>query len=287
MHKLISIPIAATIALAASLPLRAETIGEAAKAIEAELGGRVGVMLRTPGQPPLAEVRAGERFAMMSTFKALLCGAVLARVDAGQDRLDRVIPYKKSDLVPYSPVTETHVADGMSVGDLCAAAITVSDNSAANLLLASVGGPSALTDFARFLGDEVTRLDRWETALNEAAPGDPRDTTTPAAMVGDLEALLIGAKLTPRSRTQLETWMRDDRVAGPLIRASLPQGWGIADKTGAGDHGSRGIVALIRTPDGKPWLTAIYLGDSTADLDSRNRAVRRIGKAVIETIAGH
>lgn len=286
MHKLISLPLAAAVALAASLPLRAETIGEAAKAVEAELGGRVGVVLRAPGQAPLAEVRAGERFAMMSTFKVLLCGAVLARVDAGQERLDRVISYKKGDLVPYSPVTEKHVEGGMSVGDLCAAAITVSDNSAANLLLASIGGPSALTDFARFLGDELTRLDRWETALNEAAPGDPRDTTTPKAMVGDLEALLIGAKLTPRSRAQLETWMRDDRVAGPLIRASLPEGWGIADKTGAGDHGSRGIVALIRTPDGKPWLTAIYLGDSNADLDGRNRAVRRIGKAVVETIAG-
>jgi beta-lactamase class A TEM len=160
----------------------------------------------------------------------------LARVDAGQEQLARRIQYRQQDLVAYSPVTEKHLTDGMTVAELCSAAITMSDNTAGNLLLSAIGGPSELTAFLRKAGDRVTRLDRWETALNEALPGDERDTTTPEAMAQTLRQLLTGKILTPASQQQLMAWMEADKVGGPLIRSVMPTGWFIADKTGRGDE---------------------------------------------------
>ncbi|MCZ0962537.1 class A beta-lactamase [Paracoccus benzoatiresistens] len=263
-------------------PAPAETIAEAARAIEAELGGRVGVALRRQGGPEVAGHRAGERFPLSSTFKAPLCGAILTLVDAGEDELDRVIGYTPADLVTYSPVTETR--DAMTVGELCEATITLSDNTAANLLLERVGGPQDFTEYLRAIGDDTTRLDRWETDLNEGAPGDPRDSSTPAAMVATLERLLFGPVLSDASQQQLEAWMRADRVADDLIRASLPEGWIIGDKTGAGGHGSRSIVAVVRPPEGDPWLAAVYLTGNQADMATRNRAIARIGAAIVAEI---
>ncbi len=155
---------------------------------------------------------------MMSTFKVLLCGAVLSRV-AGQEQLGRRIHYSQNDLVEYSPVTEKHLTDGMTVRELCSAAITMSDNTAANLLT-TIGGPKELTAFCN-MGDHVTRLDRWEPELNEAIPNDERDTTMPAAMATTLRKLLTGELLTLASRQQLIDWMEADKVAGPLG----PSGW--------------------------------------------------------------
>ncbi len=151
---------------------------------------------------------------MMSTFKVLLCGAVLSRVDAGQEQLGRRIHYSQNDLVEYSPVTEKHLTDGMTVRELCSAAITMSDNTAANLLLTTIGGPKELTAFLHNMGDHVTRLDRWEPELNEAIPNDERDTTMPAAMATTLRKLLTGELLTLASRQQLIDWMEADKVAG-------------------------------------------------------------------------
>ena len=182
---------------------------------------------------------------MMSTFKVLLCGAVLSRVDAGQEQLGRRIHYSQNDLVEYSPVTEKHLTDGMTVRELCSAAITMSDNTAANLLLTTIGGPKELTAFLHNMGDHVTRLDRWEPELNEAIPNDERDTTMPAAMATTLRKLLTGELLTLASRQQLIDWMEADKVAGPLLRSALPAGWFIADKSGAGERGSRGIIAAL------------------------------------------
>ncbi len=203
-------------------------------------------------------------------------------MDAGDEQLDRRIHYRQQDLVDYSPVSEKHLADGMTVGELCAAAITMSDNSAGNLLLKIVGGPAGLTAFLRQIGDNVTRLDRWETELNEALPGDVRDTTTPASMATTLRKLLTTPSLSARSQQQLLQWMVDDRVAGPLIRAVLPAGWFIADKTGAGERGSRGIVALLG-PDGKAErIVVIYLRDTPATMVERNQQIAGIGAALIE-----
>lgn len=182
------------ISLIAALPLAVFASPqplEQIKISESQLAGRVGyVEMDLASGRTLAAWRASERFPLMSTFKVLLCGAVLARVDAGDEQLDRRIHYRQQDLVDYSPVSEKHLADGMTVGELCAAAITLSDNSAGNLLLKIVGGPAGLTAFLRQIGDNVTRLDRWETELNEALPGDVRDTTTPASMATTLRKLL-------------------------------------------------------------------------------------------------
>ncbi|HBS3705439.1 TPA: OKP family class A broad-spectrum beta-lactamase [Klebsiella quasipneumoniae subsp. quasipneumoniae] len=274
------------ISLIAALPLAAFASPPPLEQVtrsESQLAGRVGyVEMDLASGRTLAAWRASESFPLMSTFKVLLCGAVLARVDAGDEQLDRRIRYRQQDLVDYSPVSEKHLADGMTVGELCAAAITMSDNSAGNLLLKSVGGPAGLTAFLRQIGDNVTRLDRWETELNEALPGDVRDTTTPASMAATLRKLLTSHALSARSQQQLLQWMVDDQVAGPLIRAVLPAGWFIADKTGAGERGSRGIVALLG-PNGKAErIVVIYLRDTPATMAERNQQIARIGAALIE-----
>ena len=260
---------------------RADTLS-AVKQAETTLAARVGYAeLDLASGKVLNSYRQHERFPMMSTFKVLLCGAVLARVDAGQEQLNRRLTWQKADLITYSPVTEKHLADGMTVAELCDAAITLSDNTAANLLLSTLGGPQKLTDFIRKTGDGTTRLDRVEPELNEALPGDVRDTTTPAAMAKTLRQLLTGDTLTAASRQQLARWMEEDKVAGPLLRSVLPAGWYIADKTGAGERGSRGIVAALG-PDGTPSrIVVIYVTGSKATMDERNKAIAAIGEAVI------
>lgn len=253
------------------------------KAAETQLDARVGYaeISLTDGKI-LESYRSQERFPMMSTFKVLLCGAVLSRVDAGQEQLTRRVHYRKQDLIEYSPVTEKHLTDGMTVGELCSAAITMSDNTAANLLLSTLGGPSELTAFLRKTGDNVTRLDRWEPELNEALPGDERDTTTPEAMAQTLHQLLTGKTLTPASRQQLMDWMEADKVGGPLIRSVTPTGWFIADKTGAGERGSRGIVAALG-PEGKPArIVVIYITGTEATMDERNKKIADIGASLIK-----
>lgn len=260
-------------------PVTLETVKKA----ESQLNARVGYAeLDLANGKLLESYRSQERFPMMSTFKVLLCGAVLSRVDAGQEQLARRIQYRQQDLVAYSPVTEKHLTDGMTIGELCNAAITMSDNTAANLLLSTIGGPAELTAFLRKTGDNVTRLDRWEPALNEALPGDERDTTTPEVMAQTLHQLLTGKTLTPASRQQLMDWMEADKVGGPLIRSVTPAGWFIADKTGAGERGSRGIVAALG-PDGKPArIVVIYITGTQATMDERNKKIADIGASLIK-----
>ena len=178
------------------------------EAVERRLGGRIGLAAMDARGRMRVSHRAQERFAMCSTFKLLLVAAVLARVDAGSERLGRLVHYGPADLLNYAPATSAKVsAGGMIVSDLCAAAIELSDNTAANLLLASIGGPAGYTAFVRTLGDKTTRLDRNEPALNSALPGDPRDTTSPAAAAEDLRRVLLGLVLTPDSRERLIGWL--------------------------------------------------------------------------------
>lgn len=278
--RLILIPLVAAFCLPAyAHQATLDKVREAEHLLKARVG--YAELDLTSGQL-LESYQADARFPVMSTFKVLLCGAVLARVDAGQEQLDRRIKYRESDLIIYSPVTEKHLAEGMTVSELCSAAITMSDNTAANLLLSTLGGPQALTAFLRKMGDPVTRLDRWEPALNQALPGDERDTSTPAAMAKTLRQLLTGEVLSVSSRQQLTEWMVADKVAGPLIRSVLPEGWFIADKTGAGERGSRGIVAALG-PDGKASrLVVIYLTESQATMDERNKQIAEIGASLIK-----
>lgn len=253
------------------------------KEIESQLNARVGYVQLDFSNGLLIEgYRSQERFPMMSTFKVLLCSAVLSRVDSGLEQLDRRIRYHQRDLIEYSPVTKEHLSEGMTVAELCNATITMSDNTAANLLLSSIGGPKELTKFLRKVDDQTTRLDRWEPMLNESLPEDERDTTTPEAMSKTLFTLLTGKVLTASSRQQLIDWMEADKVGGPLLRSVLPKGWFIADKTGAGEHGSRGIVAVLG-PDGKPSrIVIIYLTGSSATMDERNKQIAEIGASLIQ-----
>lgn len=260
-----------------------ETTLDRVKIAEEQLNGRVGYTEQDLASGKILDsYRSKERFPMMSTHKVLLCAAILSRVDTGREQLDRRIMYRQQDLVEYSPVTEQHLADGMTVAELCDAAITMSDNTAANLLLSSIGGPQELTIFLRQAGDQVTRLDRHEPDLNEAVPGDERDTTTPESMAQTLRNLFTGKILTATSQARLMDWMAADKVAGPLLRSVLPAGWYIADKSGAGERGSRGIVALLG-PDGKPSrIVVIYVTKNEATMDELNRHIADIGGALIK-----
>ncbi|MBS1800105.1 MAG: class A beta-lactamase [Acidobacteria bacterium] len=239
-------------------------------ALEQKSRGRLGVAILLPSGRYITQ-RANERFPMCSTFKFLAAAIVLRRVDQGREHLDRAISYAKSDLVAYSPETEKHAGGSMTVAELTAAMLTLSDNTAANLLLASFGGPPAVTAFARSIGDTMTRLDRNETSLNESTPGDPRDTTTPLAMLGNLQKVLFGNVLKPASRQQLTGWMLANTTGKAKFVAGLPAGWKVADKTGAGDHGSNNDIGVLYPPNNaRPILIASYLTETPLTTDERN-----------------
>lgn len=250
-------------------------------ALEARAGGRLGVAALDTGTGRRIAHRGEERFPLCSTFKVLLAGAVLARVEKGQERLDRPIAYTKADLLEYAPVAAARLAEGrMTVEALCAAAVEASDNTAANLLLQALGGPAEVTAFARGLGDPVTRLDRTEPTLNTALPGDPRDTTSPTAMVESLKAMLLSGGLEPESCQRLEGWMRGSLTGGDRLRAGLPATWTVADKTGTGDRGTVNDVAILRPPGRAPILMAAYYTGSRAPLKDRNAVLAEVGRIV-------
>ena len=251
-------------------------------ALEARAGGRLGVAALDTGTGRRIAHRGEERFPLCSTFKVLLAGAVLARVEKGQERLDRPIAYTKADLLEYAPVAAARLAEGrMTVEALCAAAVEASDNTAANLLLQALGGPAEVTAFARSLGDPVTRLDRTEPTLNTALPDDPRDTTTPTAMAESLKAMLLGGGLEPESCQRLEGWMRGSLTGGDRLRAGLPATWTVGDKTGTGDRGTVNDVAILRPPGRAPILVAAYYTGSRAPLKDRNAVLAEVGRIVV------
>jgi beta-lactamase class A len=252
--------------------------------MEVREAGRLGVFVRDAGTGATIEHRADERFPMCSTFKLLAAAATLKRVDEGAERLDRRIAYGPSDLLDYAPVAKAHVEQGgITLADLCAAAIDWSDNTAANLVLQAIGGPAAFTQFARSLGDNVTQLDRNEPSLNEAAPGDERDTTSPAAMAEDMRKVLLGDLLSDSSRRQLETWLINDKVGDKRLRAGLPPSWRIGDKTGSGDHGTTNTIAILWPPERAPIIATVYYTESSAPMDARNAIHKEVGALIAET----
>jgi beta-lactamase class A len=249
-------------------------------AIEALSGGRLGVaVLQADGR--IEGHRLDERFPLCSTFKWLAAAHVLHRVDGGVERLDRRIAYDREVLLPHSPVTERHVGDGMTLGELCHATITTSDNAAGNLILSTLGGPQGLTAYARKLGDAVTRLDRWETELNEASPGDPRDTTSPRAMAHLLRTALLGDALSLRGREQLARWLEACETNGQRLRVALPAGWRMGSKTGSGGHGSTNDVGIFWPPGRPPVLVAVYITNTEAPPTDRNAAIAAVAHRVI------
>lgn len=248
--------------------------------IESGVKGRLGVAVIDTGSDRRFGYRENERFPMCSTFKLMAAAAILKRVEQGQETLDRRVRFLKSDLVTYSPMTEKHIESGMTVAELCEAAITLSDNTAGNLMLGMIGGPPGVTAFARGLGDPITRLDRIETALNEAVPGDPRDTTAPVAMEQNLRKLMFGDTLAKSSSEQLKSWLLANRTGDARLRARLPAGWRVGDKTGSGERGSTNDVGILWPPDSAPIIVAAYLTQTAASMNERNETLAAVGAVV-------
>jgi beta-lactamase class A len=251
-------------------------------AIENRLGGRLGVgVLNTQTGKTIAH-RATERFPMCSTFKFLLVSDLLSRVDRNAETLDRFISYTTADLLEYAPITKAHVQEGgMTISALCAAAIEYSDNTAANLLLSVVGGPAQLTQYARSLGDSVTRLDRNEPSLNSATAGDERDTTSPSSMLADIKKLLVEEnQLSAASRRQLTEWMIGNTTGSHSLRAGLPTTWQVADKTGSGKNGATNDIAICWPPNRAALLITAYFVESTASPEDRSAALAEVGRIV-------
>ncbi len=261
---------------------------EQIRAIEKSSGGRLGVFALDTRSGRHLSHRADERFPMCSTFKVLAVAAVLTRVDVGNEQLDRHVTFGKSDLLSYAPVTSKHVAEGfMTISALCEAAIIYSDNTAANLLLGTIGGPPGVTRYARTLGDSATTLNRTEPELNTAIPGDVRDTTTPVATASDMRKILLGDALSAASRSRLSEWLAACRTGDDLIRAGLPKSWRAGDKTGMGgannalgDSSTRNDVAILWPPNRPPVIVTAYLTESKVSAAARDAAIAGVGRVV-------
>jgi beta-lactamase class A len=250
---------------------------EGLSAIERRVGGRLGVVARRAGQG--LSHRGAERFPMASTFKALLAAAVLAR--PGLD-LDQRLPIPREGLIPWSPVTETRAGGSMTLDELCAAIMTISDNTAANLLLGVVGGPAGLTAWLRGMGDGETRLDRTEPMLNEARPGDPRDTTTPTAMADTLGRIALGDVLPAASRARWLAWLEANTTGAARLRAGVPAGWRVGDRTGGAANGTSNVVGLLWPPGGAaPWVVAAFLTECAAPPAARDAALADVARLVV------
>lgn len=246
--------------------------------LERQSGGTVGVAILDTGTGVVRGHRLDEAFPLCSTHKVLSAAFVLARAAAGTDRLDRRIAYGPEAILPYAPVTRLHVGAGMTLAALCEAAVTVSDNTAANLLLASFGGPAALTAYLRSLGDTVTRLDRTEPTLNEATPGDLRDTTTPRAMAALVRMFVLGPALPEASRGRLADWMANCRTGLGKIRAGVPVEWRVGDKTGSGNRNASNDVAVLWRPGRPPLVVTAYTIDTAGDDAARDALLAGVGR---------
>jgi beta-lactamase class A len=262
-------------------PNRFTSLPEALAHLERANGGRLGVAVLETASGERSGHRADERFPMCSTFKVLLCAAVLKRVDRREETRDRSIAIPPKPLLSHSPLTELHAGGTMSVAALCHAALTQSDNTAANLLLETIGGPAGLTAFARYIGDDVTRLDRTELALNESRAGDPRDTTSPRSMVDDLNSVLLGDVLSPASTGQLIQWMEANVTGLDRLRANLPSGWRAADKTGSNGEHTSNDIAVLWPPDKPPIIVAAYITQCTGPESKRAAMLAEIGRLIV------
>lgn len=252
--------------------------------LEAKIGGRLGVAVHDLANGRRTGHRMGERFPMCSTSKVLSCSAVLSRVDAGHEDLHRRIQVTGADLLKWAPVTRRHVGGEMTLGALCEAALAWSDNTAENLILASLGGPASVTAFVRSIGDTVTRFDRTEPSLNTAIPGDPRDTTTPEAMAGNLRALVLGDRLSQSSRTQLTAWLDGCRTGDAKLRAGVPKDWRVGDKTGNGGYGSNNDIAVLWPPKRSPLIITVYQTQTRASQAARDAVIAAVGRAAARAL---
>lgn len=246
-------------------------------ALEKASGGRLGVTLLNTVSGARVGHRQDERFPMCSTFKFALSAAVLHLADRGTLSLDRRLPVRQQDMLSHAPVTRRHVGKDLTVRDLCRATMVTSDNPAANLLLGAVGGPAGVTAFLRANGDAVTRSDRLEPEMNDFAPGDPRDTTSPAAMAASLQRFVLGDVLSKPARQQLADWLIDNETGDARLRAGLSPAWRVGDKTGSnGEDTTNDIAILWPLAGGAPWVLVSYLQGARVDDAGRNDVLRQV-----------
>lgn len=254
---------------------------DAMAAIERRHGGRLGVFALDTGTGRRCAHRADERFLMCSTFKGLLAAQVLARIEEGLERPDRVIPYDARDLIFTSPITSAHLgAGGMPVEALCQAMVQASDNTASVLLMRASGGPAALTRFLRGLGDATTRMDRYEPEANE--PSGEFDTTSPRAIVTSVRAILLGSVLGAEARAKLEGWMVASTPGLRRLRAALPPDWVAGDRPGTSLKRQANDYAIIRPPGRAPLFVAAYYDAPRIPLEAREAALREVGAAIVD-----
>jgi beta-lactamase class A len=276
------IPFAAQSMLWASQRSERESAHIRLAELELRFDGRVGLSALNTADGSWLGYRASERFPLCSTFKVVLVSAILERSTRSAALMEQRIRYGRSDLVAYSPITEKHVADGMMVAELCAAALEYSDNTAANLLMKMVGGPHAVTAFARSIGDSEFRLDRWEPELNQALPGDARDSSTPEAMGRSLQRLALGDALRIHERELLRAWLRANTTGAGRIRAGVPADWQVGDKTGSGAYGTANDVAVLWPPHRQPLILAVYTTQRHKQAKPRNDIIASAARIGIE-----
>lgn len=262
-----------------------ESIKDEIEMVETKLHGRIGVAILDTEDNAIWGYKGNERFPITSTFKTLACAKLLNDVDKGSIKLSDSVIVLREILQEYSPVTKDYLKNKITLKESCAATMHTSDNTAANIILDAIGGPSELTKFIGSIGDNVTRLDRPEPELNEGKPGDERDTTSPIAMTKTINELLYGKTLSVSNQLQLKEWMVNNQVTGNLLRSILPTGWKIADRSGAGGYGSRSITAVIWSESHAPKIISIYIADTKASFEQRNDAIVRIGKVILNNYA--
>ncbi|RDG39296.1 class A beta-lactamase [Streptomyces corynorhini] len=257
---------------------------DAFKGLESKFDARLGVYAVDTGTGEEVAYNDGERFAYASTFKALAAGAVLR--EHAPDGMDQVVRYSEKDLVSNSPVTEKHVATGMTLAELCDAAVRFSDNTAANLMFDHIGGPKGLNTVLKELGDDVTRMERREPGLNDWVPGQKRDTSTPRALAEDLRAFVLGDALGAAERARLTHWLRTNTTGDELIRAGVPQGWVVGDKTGAGGtYGTRNDIAVVWPSAGAPVVMAILTNRTEKDAEYDNKLIAEAASVIADTLS--
>ncbi|MDA1884884.1 class A beta-lactamase Bla1 [Bacillus cereus group sp. BY105LC] len=250
--------------------------------LEQKFDARLGVYAIDTGSNQTISYRPNERFAFASTYKALAAGVLLQQNST--EKLNEVITYTKEDLVNYSPVTEKYVDTGMTLGEIAEAAVRYSDNTAGNILFNKIGGPKGYEKALRQMGDRVTMSDRFETELNEAIPGDIRDTSTAKAIATNLKAFTVGNALPAEKRKILTEWMKGNATGDKLIRAGVPTDWGVADKSGAGSYGTRNDIAIVWPPNRAPIIIAILSSKDEKEATYDNQLIKEAAEVVIDAI---
>ncbi|CAL9362529.1 Beta-lactamase 3 [Nocardiopsis dassonvillei] len=252
-------------------------------ALEEEFDARLGVYAIDTGTGAEIAHRADDRFAYASTHKALSAGAILERNTL--EEMERVVTYTEDDLVGYTPITEQHVDTGMTLLEVIDAAVRYSDNTAANLALEELGGPQGFEDALRGIGDEVIEAERWEPDLSEHTPGEVRDTSTPRAMATSLRAYTLGDVLPQDRREVLVDMLLRNTTGDRTIRAGVPEGWTVGDKTGSANYGTRNNIGLLWPQEGdEPIVLAIMSSRSEEDAERRDELIAAAAGVVADAM---